>query len=173
MAAMPLMLRSAAPSGSPQVRRAKMRSAVIVGAFLLVAATVSTPSGVHQVLAQANKGKGKAPAKPAPASQPAAAPTKTEPDTASSAAAPAMTGRGEAKTAPPPKTSGDAGVTVSQKGDGGVKQFRFTETDIEGRLKAPQLVYFLRRVRAEFAAGDLGHRSFMRELSETQRDPNF
>jgi hypothetical protein len=142
-----------------------MRSAVVVGAFLLVAATVS---------AQGGKGKGKAPAKPAPASPPAAAaPAKTEPDTASSAAAPAMTGRGEAKTAPPPKTTGDAGVTVSQKGDGGVKQFRFTETDIEGRLKAPQLVYFLRRVRAEFAAGDLGHRSFMRELSETQRDPNF
>jgi hypothetical protein len=166
MAAMPPMLRSAAPSGVSQgVRRAKMRSAVIVGAFLLVAATVS---------AQAGKGKGKAPAKPTPAPQPAAAaPAKTEPDTASSAAAPAMTGRGEAKTTPPPKTSGDAGVTVTQKGDGGVKQFRFTETDVEGRLKAPQLVYFLRRVRAEFAAGDLGHRSFMRELSETQRDPNF
>jgi hypothetical protein len=64
-------------------------------------------------------------------------------------------------------------VTVSSKGDGGAKTFRFTETDVEGRLKAPQLVYFLRRVRAEFAAGDLGHRSFMRELSETQRDPNF
>ena len=67
---------------------------------------------------------------------------------------------------------GDAGVTVVDK-DGGTKQFNFSETDIEGRLKAPQLVYFLRRVRAEFAAGDLGHRSFMRELSETQRDPNF
>jgi hypothetical protein len=84
-----------------------------------------------------------------------------------------MTGRGEAKTASASKqVSGDAGVTVIEK-DGGAKQFRFTETDIEGRLKAPQIVYFLRRVRAEFAAGDLGHRSFMRELSETRRDPNF
>ena len=84
-----------------------------------------------------------------------------------------MTGRAEAKTAPAPKLSGDAGVTVTSKGDAGAKTFRFTETDVEGRLKAPQLVYFLRRVRAEFAAGDLGHRSFMKELSETQRDPNF
>jgi hypothetical protein len=84
-----------------------------------------------------------------------------------------MTGRGEAKTAQASKAApGDAGVSVVEK-DGGAKQFRFTETDIEGRLKAPQLVYFLRRVRAEFAAGDLGHRSFMRELSETRRDPNF
>jgi hypothetical protein len=84
-----------------------------------------------------------------------------------------MVGRGEAKTTSSTKpVAGDAGVTVVER-DGGVKQFRFTETDIEGRLKAPQLVYFLRRVRAEFAAGDLGHRSFMRELSETRHDPNF
>jgi hypothetical protein len=84
-----------------------------------------------------------------------------------------MTGRGEAKSAAASKApSADAGVVVIER-DGGAKQFRFTETDIEGRLKAPQLVYFLRRVRAEFAAGDLGHRSFMRELSETRRDPNF
>ena len=85
-----------------------------------------------------------------------------------------MTGRGEAKTASASKApGGDAGVTVVERGDGGTKQFRFSETDIEGRLKAPQLVYFLRRVRAEFAAGDLGHRSFLPELSETRHDPNF
>ena len=144
---------------------ALMRAALIAGAFLLAAATVS---------AQAGKGKVKG-GKPAGKEPPAAAaPARTEPDTASSAAAaPAMTGRAEAKTVPAPKLSGVAGVTVSSKGDGGAKTFRFTETDVEGRLKAPQLVYFLRRVRAEFAAGDLGHRSFMKELSETQRDPNF
>jgi hypothetical protein len=51
--------------------------------------------------------------------------------------------------------------------------FRFGEIEIEGRLKSPQLVYFLRRVRAEFAAGDLGHRTFMRELSDTRTDPSF
>jgi len=45
--------------------------------------------------------------------------------------------------------------------------------EIEGRLRNPQLVYFLRRVRAEFAAGDLGHRSFMQELSETKKEPSF
>jgi hypothetical protein len=57
--------------------------------------------------------------------------------------------------------------------DGGTKVFRFGELEIEGRLKNPQLVFFLRRVRAEFAAGTLGHRSFLRELDETRRDPNF
>jgi hypothetical protein len=73
---------------------------------------------------------------------------------------------------PPRGGAADAGVVVIDK-DGGGKQFRFTETDVEGRRRAPELVYFLRRVRAEFAAGDLGHRSFLRELSDTRRDSHF
>jgi hypothetical protein len=70
--------------------------------------------------------------------------------------------------------TGVQGSVVEQKTlDGGGKVFRFGEIEIEGRLKSPQLVYFLRRVRAEFAAGDLGHRTFMRELSDTRTDPSF
>jgi hypothetical protein len=69
-------------------------------------------------------------------------------------------------------TSTDAGVVVVQKYDGG-QTFKFGEVDIEGRLKSPTLVYFLRRVRAEFAAGDLGHRSFLRELSQTRNGQSF
>ena len=147
------------------------------GVLLILGAVVL---GAGSGSAQTIKGRPKAPAtKSTPAKTPsAAAPavkdtasSSTEPEPASSAA-PAMTGRGEAKTPPPAKTyTGDGGVTVTEKG--GSKQFQFTETDVEGRLKVPQLVYFLRRVRAEFAAGDLGHRSFMRELSATQRDPDF
>ena len=67
----------------------------------------------------------------------------------------------------------DAGAIESKTLDGGTRVFRFGEVEIEGRLRNPQLVYFLRRVRAEFAAGDLGHRSFMRELSDTRHDPSF
>ena len=137
----------------------------IAAAFVLAAATV---------FGQAAKPKGGKPAPKAPTAAPAkdAGAPRTDPETTPNVTTPAMTGRGEAKTAAARPPAGDGGVSVSEK-DGGVKQFRFTETDIEGRLKAPQLVYFLRRVRAEFAAGDLGHRSFMRELSETRRDPNF
>jgi hypothetical protein len=70
--------------------------------------------------------------------------------------------------------AGLQGAVIEQKTlDGGGKVFRFGEIEIEGRLKSPQLVYFLRRVRAEFAAGDLGHRTFMRELSDTRSDPSF
>ena len=68
---------------------------------------------------------------------------------------------------------GSSGVTETRTGDGGVKSFRFEEVAIEGRLQSPELVYFLRRVRAEFNAGDLGHRSFTGELSDTKRDPNL
>jgi hypothetical protein len=67
----------------------------------------------------------------------------------------------------------DAGAVESKTLDGGARVFRFGEVEIEGRLRNPQLVYFLRRVRAEFAAGDLGHRTFMRELSDTRHDPSF
>lgn len=69
--------------------------------------------------------------------------------------------------------SSDAGVVESRTLDGGTHVFKFSELDIEGRLKSPQLVYFLRRVRAEFAAEELGHRTFMREMSETRKESSF
>lgn len=71
------------------------------------------------------------------------------------------------------KAGADAGVVEAKTLDGGARVFRFGEVEVEGRLKSPQIVYFLRRVRAEFAAGDLGHRTFMRELSETRNEPAF
>jgi hypothetical protein len=67
----------------------------------------------------------------------------------------------------------DAGVVESRTLDGGTRVFKFSELDIEGRLKSPQLVYFLRRVRAEFAAEELGHRTFLREMSETRKESSF
>jgi hypothetical protein len=69
--------------------------------------------------------------------------------------------------------AGTSGVVESKTLDGGTHVFKFSELDIEGRLKSPQLVYFLRRVRAEFSAGDLGHRTFMREMSETRKESTF
>jgi hypothetical protein len=109
--------------------------------------------------------------------KPAAKKTKDAGAVDVDAASAAMTTKGETPT----KRGGidDAGTglqgsVIEQKTlDGGGKVFRFGEIEIEGRLKSPQLVYFLRRVRAEFAAGDLGHRTFMRELSDTRTDPSF
>lgn len=75
--------------------------------------------------------------------------------------------------APQPTANADSGVIEAKTLDGGTRVFKFGEVEIEGRLRSPQIVYFLRRVRAEFAAGDLGHRSFMGELSDTRHTPNF
>jgi hypothetical protein len=118
--------------------------------------------------------------------KPAAAPAKTHatphsaPRKSASApdAGPFAPGAGTAFTTVPSAPSGagapnDAGVVEARTLDGGARVFKFSELDIEGRLKSPQLVYFLRRVRAEFAAGDLGHRSFLREMSETRKESSF
>jgi len=51
----------------------------------------------------------------------------------------------------------------------GEKSYQFQAVEVEGRLKAPQILYFLRRVRAELRAGRLGHRSFLPELYDTRR----
>jgi hypothetical protein len=116
---------------------------------------------------------------------PAAAPAAPKKPPAATAAAAASAG-GVASSAPLSagatvpggsttieKANPDAGVLVARELDGGTRVFKFSELDIEGRLKSPQLVYFLRRVRAEFSAGDLGHRSFMREMSETRKESSF
>lgn len=105
-----------------------------------------------------------APRKPPPPPAETGAPAPSAGPTAEAAAAPA-----------PPDTgvSSDGGVVEAKTLDGGAHVFKFSELEIEGHLKSPQLVYFLRRVRAEFAAGDLGHRSFLREMSETRKEPSF
>ncbi len=51
----------------------------------------------------------------------------------------------------------------------GEKSYQFGAVEVEGRLKAPQILYFVRRVRAELKSGQLGHRSFMPELRDTRR----
>ncbi len=56
------------------------------------------------------------------------------------------------------------GDVVEEAGGDKVKVFRFTGLDISGRLKSPQLLYFLNRLRAEFDRPKLPHRSFMPEL---------
>jgi hypothetical protein len=67
-----------------------------------------------------------------------------------------------------------AGVNaqIVKEGDTSVKVMEFTGLGIEGRLKSPQLVYFVQRVRAEFERPELPHRSFMPELeASSAREP--
>ena len=122
--------------------------------------------------------RGRAPVKQKPVKEPPAASAEpaAEPAAPAAAAETTVKAAGTAPTKEPPK---DAKVmakvtAVEESGkDRGVKTYKFSAVEVEGRLKSPQIVYFLRRVRAEFDAGDLGHRSFMPELSDTRRSPSL
>jgi hypothetical protein len=61
---------------------------------------------------------------------------------------------------------------IVKEGDTSVKVMKFEGLGIEGRLRSPQLVYFVQRTRAEFARPSLPHRSFLPELERTTaREP--
>jgi hypothetical protein len=78
-----------------------------------------------------------------------------------------------AGTASAKDESGAVKVKEDKADKEGVKTYKFETVEVEGRLKSPQVIYFLRRVRAEFEAGALGHRSFLGELSDSRRSTAF
>ena len=45
--------------------------------------------------------------------------------------------------------------------------------DVEGKLKTPQLLYFLNRIKLELEMSAPDHRSFMKELERTADDPSL
>lgn len=138
-------------------------------AFAVVAFTTAV-----SLLAVAQPKKPAKPAPVAPAKKPPARPTGE--DAREAGAGPMATREERATPSTPSRDAGATGGAVLEArtvSDGGARVFRFGEVEVEGRLKSPQIVYFLRRVRAEFAAGDLGHRSFMGELEETRNEPGF
>jgi len=117
-----------------------------------------------------------APAKPKKAAKPEAEAEKAkEGSAAPSDAKPAAEAEPKLRAAGTSQTEPTAGkASVKEKeGPEGVKTYQFGEIEVEGRQKSPQLIYFLRRVRAEFDAGALGHRSFLGELKDTRNDTAF
>jgi hypothetical protein len=67
----------------------------------------------------------------------------------------------------------DVDADLREEGGEKVKVFRFSGLDVEGRLKSPQLLYFLNRLRAEFDRPRLPHRSFIPELQRSARGKAF
>jgi hypothetical protein len=90
-------------------------------------------------------------------------------------------GRGRAEAAAPhaaPAEGDDADTGVEEaeevgEGQSKVKVYEFSGLDISGRLKSPQLLYFLNRLRAEFDRPRLPHRSFIPELSRSTKGKAF
>jgi hypothetical protein len=60
-----------------------------------------------------------------------------------------------------------------EEGQSKVKVYEFSGLDISGRLKSPQLLYFLNRLRAEFDRPRLPHRSFIPEMSRSTKGREF
>src|SRR5690606_31045011 len=77
----------------------------------------------------------------------------------------------------------DAKQTVADKGDRDkpkepkVKNFDFTGLDLSGRLRTPQLLYFLERANEELERASLEKRSFIphlvRSVEEEALGPRF
>lgn len=64
------------------------------------------------------------------------------------------------KPAPPAEPARDD----KPKGDGKAKVFDFTGLEFEGRLRTPQLLYFLDRASEELERASLERRSFIPEM---------
>ncbi len=72
--------------------------------------------------------------------------------------------------------SGDAKPAADAKGGGKnvkTKTYTFGAMDVEGKLKTPQLLYFLNRVKLELDMSAPDKRSFMKELGQSADDKSL
>ncbi len=72
--------------------------------------------------------------------------------------------------AQPPQPPAEAGDAPSEGKAGKPKVYNFSGLDLEGRLKTPQLLYFLNRVRVELDSTNNAKRSFMKDLERSADD---
>ena len=72
-------------------------------------------------------------------------------------------------------TGGDAPAATPAAGGKKVtsKTYTFGAMDVEGKLKTPQLLYFLNRVKLELDMSAPDKRSFMKELQQSADDKNL
>jgi hypothetical protein len=119
-----------------------------------------------------HRGKARARAPSAETAEPTPTPrVAAEPAAASSSVAKPSVAKPEAVVSAPASGEAPANAVVRTEEREGEKTYTFGAQEVEGRLKSPQILYFLRRVRAQFDPAPLGHRSFLLELSDTRRHP--
>jgi len=108
--------------------------------------------------------------KKASAAAAASAPKERAPSPAASAESTASDGEGggdDASDDKPQAPSPTAGKKVTSK------TYTFGAMDVEGKLKTPQLLYFLNRVKLELDMSAPDKRSFMKELQQSADDKNL
>jgi hypothetical protein len=168
-------------AGHTSGRRGSTRAAggfCVLAVLLSVAASSSSAGAAPARARNPSAAVAVRPAKGAPSSTPArraaalatAAPTSAPgvtPVAGASAPAETRVQSSVPSAQRPPATD----VVKTEEARRGEKTYTFGAQEVEGRLKSPQILYFLRRVRAQFDPAPLGHRSFMLELSDTRRNP--
>jgi len=146
-------------------------AAVCAGGEALAAPPRASAKVAAKPASRAHQGRAKARAtQPTAQTPPQAAPATVPPATVPAVAAPAeraavVPGRSSPAAAMPAA----APVIKTEEARAGERTYTFGAQEVEGRLKSPQILYFLRRVRAEFDPAPLGHRSFLLELYDTRR----
>jgi len=68
------------------------------------------------------------------------------------------------------KTGGGPAPAATGGGGEKSKTYTFTGLDIDGKLKTPQLLYFLNRMKSEFDTTTPEKRSFLPELKRSTED---
>jgi hypothetical protein len=86
------------------------------------------------------------------------------------------------KASPPAESNADSNdgggeaTTTAKTADGKslkTKTYTFGAMDVEGKLKTPQLLYFLNRVKLELDMSAPDKRSFMKELARSADDKSL
>jgi hypothetical protein len=132
-----------------------------VAALVLAAALLAQGHGTKVAT-------GKRPARSAETQKRSAAPAPSSSSSASSSAS--------ATTGSSSESSDDSGGGKTVGADGKTyksKTYSFGAMDVEGKLKTPQLLYFLNRVKLELDMSAPDTRSFMKELEKSADDKNL
>jgi hypothetical protein len=154
------------------VKRARVGLTVSTAALLLLGSANAFAAG---------KGGSKPSHKPAAhAAGPArkAPPASTAKErTPSAAAAPETKSSGGSDEGGGDSSDGGDAPATTTVGAGGKKvtskTYTFGAMDVEGKLKTPQLLYFLNRVKLELDMSAPDKRSFMKELQQSADDKNL
>ena len=115
------------------------------------------------------------PAAHAPAAKrtPAPAAAKERAPSAASSDSKAASSDGSDDSSSPSGAGETAPATVTAGKNVKSKTYTFGAMDVEGKLKTPQLLYFLNRVKLELDMSAPDKRSFMKELQQSADDKNL
>jgi hypothetical protein len=117
-----------------------------------------------------------APALGKPTKQTSSAPHKTQSTPVAERAPSQSSSSSSSSSSSPPSSSSDSATTTTTAANGKTvktKTYTFGAMDVEGKLKTPQLLYFLNRVKLELDMSAPDKRSFMKELERSADDKNL